>query len=95
VAVLEAMAAGVPVVAARSGGIPDLIDDGRSGVLVAPRDAGALAATLARLIADSGLRARLADQARLRVSEEFSIARMAHGNLSVYEEVMRSHGPQR
>jgi glycosyltransferase involved in cell wall biosynthesis len=95
VAVLEAMAAGVPVVAARSGGIPDLIDDEHSGVLVAPQDPGALADALARLISDPGLRARLAAQARLRVTEEFSIARMARGNLSVYEEVMRSHGPQR
>jgi glycosyltransferase involved in cell wall biosynthesis len=95
VAVLEAMAAGVPVVAARSGGLPDLIDDDVSGVLVALRDPGAMADAVARLLADPALRGRLAERARQRVDEEFSITRMARGNLAVYEEVMRSHGTRR
>ena len=58
---LEAMAAGVPVVAARATGAVDLIADGKTGFLVPPRDIGAYADALARIIAEPGLRARMAD----------------------------------
>jgi glycosyltransferase involved in cell wall biosynthesis len=71
-AVLEAMAAGLPVVATRVGGIPDAIEDGRDGVLVAPHDPAALAAALDGLLADAPRRARLAVAARRRATETFS-----------------------
>jgi 2-deoxystreptamine N-acetyl-D-glucosaminyltransferase/2-deoxystreptamine glucosyltransferase len=61
---VEAMAAGLPVVASAVGGIPEVVRDGRSGLLVPPGDAGALAAALDRLVADPALRARLAAGAR-------------------------------
>ena len=71
---LEAMAAGLPVVATRVGGIPDALEDGRDGVLVAPKDEAALAREIDALLADPGRRALLALAARRRAAEEFSVA---------------------
>jgi glycosyltransferase involved in cell wall biosynthesis len=67
VALMEAMAAGVPVVSTRLSGIPELVEDGVSGLLAEPGDAAGLADALARLLADPALAARLADAARTRV----------------------------
>ncbi len=71
-AVLEAMAAGLPVVATRVGGIPDAIDDGRDGVLIAPKDPRVLSSALQGLLADSGRRRDLGAAARRRAMETFS-----------------------
>lgn len=74
-ALLEAMAMGCAVVSTPIGGIPEIIEDGVSGLLVPPRDAPALAAALARLGGDPALRARLGAAARARIEERFDIAR--------------------
>jgi 2-deoxystreptamine N-acetyl-D-glucosaminyltransferase/2-deoxystreptamine glucosyltransferase len=58
------MACGTPVVATDCGGIPDIVRDGRSGLLVPPGDAPRLAAALERLLGDGDLRARLSDGGR-------------------------------
>lgn len=71
-ALLEAMACARPVVAAAAGGIPDVVRDGRDGLLVAPGDAGALAGALARLLDDRGLAARVSGEARERVRRDFT-----------------------
>jgi glycosyltransferase involved in cell wall biosynthesis len=63
---IEAMASGVPVVASRIGGLPDLVDDEVTGLLVRPGDPEALAEALGRVVRDSALRARLSDGARAR-----------------------------
>jgi glycosyltransferase involved in cell wall biosynthesis len=65
-ALLEAMAWGRAIVATAVGGVPDVLGEGESGLLVPPADSPALAAALARLAADAGLRARLASAARER-----------------------------
>ena len=65
VSIMEALALGVPVVATRVGGVPELVEHGVSGLLVEPRDPAALAAAISSL-ADSGVRRRLADGARKR-----------------------------
>lgn len=70
--VIEAMAAGLPVVATPVGAIPEAIEDGRSGLLVPLRDAKALEQALRRLIGDPALRAELGAQARARVEAVFS-----------------------
>jgi glycosyltransferase involved in cell wall biosynthesis len=67
-AVLEAAAQGVPVVASAVGGVPELVDDGRTGLLVPPGDVAALAGALTRLVSDPGEADRMgrAGWARMR-----------------------------
>jgi colanic acid/amylovoran biosynthesis glycosyltransferase len=74
---LEAMALGTPCVASDVTGIPELIADGMSGLLVAERDPAALAAALGRLLDDELLRVRLAGVARRRIEAEFDSAQNA------------------
>ncbi len=71
----EAMAMGLPVVSTSISGIPELIDDGVHGLLVEPRDAGALAHALQRVIEDDSLHAKLATQGRQRICERFDSRR--------------------
>ncbi len=66
---LEAMSAGRPVIASRIGGLPDIINDERDGILVEPGDVEALRAALAQLLTDSALRSRLGAAARRRAAE--------------------------
>jgi glycosyltransferase involved in cell wall biosynthesis len=73
--VVEAMAAGVPVVATRTGGIPELVEPGETGLLVPPGDAAALADALQTLLARPELRARIAERALRTVHERFSMER--------------------
>jgi colanic acid/amylovoran biosynthesis glycosyltransferase len=73
VALMEAMAAGVPVVATRLSGIPELVQDGVTGLLVEPHDPASLAAALERLLADDALAAELARNARALVERSFSL----------------------
>jgi glycosyltransferase involved in cell wall biosynthesis len=70
---VEAMAAGVPVVSTRVSGIPELIDDGENGLLVEPSDANALAAAIRRVLENPRLAARLASAGRRKVEREFDV----------------------
>jgi glycosyltransferase involved in cell wall biosynthesis len=72
-ALIEAMAMGLPIVSTRSGAIAELLEDGVSGVLVAPGDARGLAEAIARLLADEDWRRALGSAARLRAEERFDI----------------------
>ena len=74
-AILEAMAAGLPVVAPRHAAIPELVVDGVTGLLVPPHDDDALAAALARLVADRDLRVAMGTAGRERVLERFDARR--------------------
>lgn len=73
VVLMEAMAAGVPCVATRITGIPELIEDGVSGLLVTPADAEALAGAVGALQDDVGLRQRVSAAARARVEREYNL----------------------
>ena len=70
--VLEAMALGKPVVASRMGGPEEIVDHGRTGILVDPGDEGRLSAELASLVADPARRAGLGEAARLEVERRYS-----------------------
>lgn len=82
----EAMAAGLPVVASAVGGIPEVVGHGTTGLLVPPADPGALAAELDRLVADPGLRERLAAGARERAGD-YAWPRLAARVEAVYRRV--------
>jgi glycosyltransferase involved in cell wall biosynthesis len=84
-ALLEAMAHGRAVVATPVGGIPGLVEDGRTGLLVPPGDGGALRAAIERLLADPELRRRLGNAARERVTELCSWERVVDQTLAAYE----------
>jgi len=73
VALMEAMACGVPVVTTRHSGIPELVEHGVSGFLAEERDAAALAHYLRAIIDGAGLSARLARAARMRIEAEFDV----------------------
>lgn len=77
IVLMEAMASGVPVVASRISGIPELVEDEVSGLLVPPADAQSLARALARLQVDPSLRARLALSGRAKVEAEFDLRKSA------------------
>jgi len=81
---VEAMASDLPMVATRSGGIPDVVTDGTSGILVPERDPGALAAAAARLLDDPPLAARMAAAAHADLDRRFSPAGLAAGFDAVY-----------
>jgi glycosyltransferase involved in cell wall biosynthesis len=88
-ALLEAMAAGVPVVASAVGGIPDIVDHGGTGVLVSPPLTSAVVAdALAPLLADAGLRVELARRGRERFERRFSAERWLERTRAVYESVL-------
>ena len=98
-ALIEAAAASVPVVATRVGGIPEIVEDGRTGVLVpAPPEAGVLADALEPLVADRALRERMGTAARERFEREFSAASWAVRLRALYDEVLsarEARGPRR
>jgi glycosyltransferase involved in cell wall biosynthesis len=84
-AVAEAMAAGMPVAAVRAGGPAELIQDGESGVLVAPGDLEAMAAAVASLCADAAWRARMGRSAQARIRESFSLAATIRNMEGLYD----------
>jgi len=90
--VLEAMACGLPVVAGRVYGIPEMVRDGREGHLVDPADVGALAQALDRLITDAGLRERMGSAGRARFEEFFTLKRQVSAIEGVYRELLGRRG---
>lgn len=87
-ALLEAMAAGKPVIATAVGGLPEVVTDGDNGLLIPPRDAGALAGALERLLADPAFAQHLGAKARAHVREHFSLDRLGREINAIYEELV-------
>jgi glycosyltransferase involved in cell wall biosynthesis len=93
IAALEAMAAGLPVVASNVGGLPEVVDHGRTGWLVPPGDPDALAARIAELLSDRDLRLRMGHEGRDRVTEKFAPATMVRQIQSVYAGLVTNGRP--
>lgn len=87
-AAIEAMAAGKPVVASRVGGLRESVIDGKTGLLVPPRDPSALADALRRLIEDPELAASMGQVGRKRAMAEFSIRVTAERNIQLYRKLL-------
>jgi glycosyltransferase involved in cell wall biosynthesis len=88
VALLEAMAAGLPVVATSVGGNGEVVKDGETGLLVPSGDAGALAAAIEQLATDAALRLRMAEASSRRVSEHFNIDRTVASIEKIYNDAI-------
>jgi glycosyltransferase involved in cell wall biosynthesis len=86
---LEAMRWGTPVIGTTAGGIPEVVENGRSGVLVRPEALDELAAAIVRLLTDPQRRAALGAGGRRRAEQHFSVERMAQRTAQVYDEVIR------
>ncbi len=90
-AMLEAMAYGLPVVTTRVGGIPDIVQDQREGLLIAPGEPEQLQDALRQVIEDEGWRLALGRQARL-CAQRFDADRYARDLLHIYRQVLAQHG---
>jgi glycosyltransferase involved in cell wall biosynthesis len=88
IAVLEAQALGVPVVASRAGGLVEAVADGQTGVLVPHGDIQALAAAIVALLGDEPRRVQMGQAGRRWVQERFSVAAMAEATAAVYDELL-------
>jgi glycosyltransferase involved in cell wall biosynthesis len=94
-AALEAMAAGKAVVASRAGGLPEVVEEGVTGDLVPPGDAGALAAAITRLLQDADRRERYGRAGRERAREKFPLRGMVRGWTNLYRELLSGSGSRR
>ncbi|SMC17676.1 Glycosyltransferase involved in cell wall bisynthesis [Desulfacinum hydrothermale DSM 13146] len=88
VCLLEASAAGIPIVASPAGGIPEIVQDGRNGFLVDPKDLEALSEKIVWILEHPLDAQRMGSQGRAIVREHFSPEAMVRGNISVYNELL-------
>jgi len=88
--IIEAMMAGLPVMATRVGGVPELVEDGVTGFLIPPKDPDALAKALQKLLNDPELRKRMGQASREKALKEFTLDRMLRETEKVYQEVLGS-----
>jgi glycosyltransferase involved in cell wall biosynthesis len=95
-AVLEAMAAGTPVIGCAVGGVPELVADGQTGLLVPPADPQALAGAIRCLLSNPGLARQLAAAGHARVLQDFSVSTMVARITAIYEELLeKTHARHR
>lgn len=84
---IEAFAAGLCVIATRVGGIPEVVDDGYTGILISPRSPTELAAAMRRLLSDPDLRKRLGHNAHARARENYAWPRIADEFVALYRDI--------
>jgi glycosyltransferase involved in cell wall biosynthesis len=93
--VMEAMAAGLPVVATAVGGVPELVEDGASGILVPNEDLHGLVAAMQRMAQNPDLREQMGHAARCRAVERFDIRQTVRAYEALYEELLQRRRPNR
>ncbi len=84
---IEAMAAGLPVIAAATGALPEIVADNETGLLVPPADPSALAAALRRLLSNPGLAAAMSQTGRARAAERFGIEQQVASLAAIYKDL--------
>ncbi|NJD51369.1 MAG: glycosyltransferase family 4 protein [Candidatus Methanoperedens sp.] len=89
--IIEAMACEIPVITTRGGGITEIVEDGKTGLLVERDDAGGLASAILKLISDDELREKMGKAGRQRVIEIFSWDRVVENLLHNYEKILDGH----
>ena len=87
---IEAMAAGLPVVATAVGGTPEVVIDGETGILVPPRNPEALANALTKLLLDSRLCHRMGQAGRQRALDHFNLFQTVQQTQTLYESLYRT-----
>jgi len=92
-AMVLAMGAGVPVVATRVAGIPEVVQDGVTGLLVPPGDSGELGAALSRVVNDDTTRVLLGQAARAFVGPRFGVDGYVHSVTALYDRLLAARGP--
>lgn len=85
---IEAMAAGVPVIASCVGGLKEIIEDGKSGLLVAPKDAGAIKDAVKKITSDKALKETLVREGKIRVAELFSVRQHSAALTELYTKLI-------
>src|SRR5262249_53299823 len=88
VALIEAAAAAVPAVATRVGGVPSVVEDETTGLVVPPADAGLVAAAVVTLLRDTPRRRAMGEAARVRAHARFSDARLLADLAELYESLL-------
>jgi glycosyltransferase involved in cell wall biosynthesis len=89
--ILEAMAAGVPVAASNAGGIPDLVHDGKNGLLFDPNNAGSIAGAVRRLLTRPSLLKQVATTARINAEEKYHPMAIASQHVEIYKNELNKH----
>jgi lipopolysaccharide heptosyltransferase II len=87
---IEAGAVGVPVIATKTGGIVEIVNDGEDGILISPADHLAMAEAVLKLYKDKKLIERFVKRARVKVEKKFSLQKMADETIKTYQEVINS-----
>jgi lipopolysaccharide heptosyltransferase II len=88
--IIEAQAAGVPVVATRVGGVNEIIEHEKTGLLVLPKDIEAMSGAVLRILKNPGFSAGLAAEAKKKIETHYTLARMVDATIAVYKELMNS-----
>jgi len=91
ISMLEAMSAGLPVVVTRVGGISEVIEDGKNGVIVPPSDADALGSAVLRLLSNSEIREKLGASARALVEKEYNLDTMGKKYNDLFHKLIKAN----
>ncbi len=90
VSVMEAMVAGLPVIAANAGGVAELVQHNRTGILVEPGDCEALTEAMSKVMEDAGFRTELGENAKEKIRNEYTLENMARNTEAVYDKLIGS-----